>query len=73
MRKIAHSMKSSSANVGAAVLAQMCKEMELLARSGSTEGAAGILADMACEFKAVQDALDTILEKERCDGRTNSQ
>ena len=64
LRKVAHSLKSSSANVGAEVLAQMCKEMENLGRTDSTEGASGILTDMEHEFQAVRDSLSAILEKE---------
>ena len=64
LRKIAHSLKSSSANVGAETLAQMCKDMEALGRTDTTEGATGILNDMEHEFQAVRHSLSTILEKE---------
>jgi CheY-like chemotaxis protein len=64
LRKVAHSLKSSSANVGAEALAQMCKDMENLGRTDSTEGASGILADMEHEFQAVRHSLSAILEKE---------
>ncbi|MES2320018.1 MAG: response regulator [Pseudomonadota bacterium] len=64
LRKIAHSLKSSSANVGAEALAQMCKEMESLGRTDTTEGAAVILTDMEQEFQAVRHSLSAILEKE---------
>lgn len=64
LRKVAHSLKSSSANVGAETLAQMCKEMETLGRTDTTEGAADILIDMEREFLAVRHSLNAILEKE---------
>ena len=64
LRKVAHSLKSSSANVGAETLAQMCKDMEYLGRTDTTEGAAGILTDMEHEFQAVRHSLSAILEKE---------
>jgi CheY-like chemotaxis protein/HPt (histidine-containing phosphotransfer) domain-containing protein len=64
LRKEAHSLKSSSANVGAETLAQMCKEMEHLGRTETTEGAAGILTHMELEFQAVRHTLTAILEKE---------
>ena len=64
LRKVAHSLKSSSANVGAEALAQMCKEMETLGRTDTTEGAAVILTDMEQEFQAVRHSLSAILEKE---------
>lgn len=64
VRKVAHSLKSASANVGAQKLAQLCKEMEHLGRAETTEGAAGILTDMEQEFQAVRHSLTAILEKE---------
>ncbi|MEJ7807056.1 MAG: Hpt domain-containing protein, partial [Telluria sp.] len=64
VRKVAHSLKSSSANVGAESLAQMCKEMETLGRADTTDGAAVILTDMEQEFQAVRHSLSAILEKE---------
>ncbi len=64
VRKVAHSLKSSSANVGAESLAQMCKEMETLGRADTTVGAAVILIDMEQEFQAVRHSLSAILEKE---------
>ena len=64
LRKVAHSLKSSSANVGAETLAQMCKDMESLGRTDTTEGAAIILTDMEQEFQAVRHSLSAILEKE---------
>jgi signal transduction histidine kinase/CheY-like chemotaxis protein len=64
LRKAAHSLKSASANVGAETLAQMCKEMEHLGRTETTEGASGILTEMEQEFQAVRHSLHVILEKE---------
>ena len=64
MRKVAHSLKSGSANVGADALAQQCKEMEKLGRAGSTDGAAGLLHAMDQQFLAVRDALERLLVKE---------
>jgi two-component system sensor histidine kinase/response regulator len=64
VRRVAHSLKSSSANVGAETLAQLCKEMEHLGRAETTDGAAVILTDMEQEFQAVRHSLSAILEKE---------
>ncbi|RJG16604.1 hybrid sensor histidine kinase/response regulator [Massilia cavernae] len=64
LRKTAHSLKSSSANVGAETLAQMCKEMETLGRTDTTKGATCILTGMELEFQAVRHSLSAILEKE---------
>ena len=64
LRKVAHSLKSASANVGADSLAQMCREMERLGRTDTTEGASSILRDMEHEFQAVRDSLSALMEKE---------
>jgi CheY-like chemotaxis protein/HPt (histidine-containing phosphotransfer) domain-containing protein len=64
VRRIAHTLKSASANVGAEALAALCKEMEHLGRADTTEGAAAILTDMEQEFQAVRHSLTAILEKE---------
>jgi signal transduction histidine kinase/DNA-binding response OmpR family regulator/HPt (histidine-containing phosphotransfer) domain-containing protein len=65
VRKVAHSLKSASANVGAQKLAQLCKEMEHLGRAETTEGADVILTDMEQEFQAVRESLTALLvEKE---------
>jgi signal transduction histidine kinase/DNA-binding response OmpR family regulator len=64
MRKAAHSLKSSSANVGAHGLAQRCKELEQLGRNNTTAGAAALLADMERSFQAARQALGALLEKE---------
>jgi signal transduction histidine kinase/CheY-like chemotaxis protein len=63
LRKAAHSLKSSSANVGADTLAQLSRDMEALGRGGHTDGAAVVLTTMEAEFLAVRHALDA-LEKE---------
>ena len=64
LRKAAHSLKSSSANVGADALAQRCKELEQLGRNETTAGAAPLLADMEQSFQAARQALGALLEKE---------
>jgi HPt (histidine-containing phosphotransfer) domain-containing protein len=64
VRRIAHTLKSASANVGAEALAALCKEMEHLGRAATTEGADEILSDMEREFQAVRHSLTAILEKE---------
>ena len=64
LRKAAHSLKSSSANVGATALAQHSKDMEQLGRNDTTAGAAPLLAEMERSFQAVRQALGALLEKE---------
>jgi len=64
VRRIAHTLKSASANVGAEALAALCKAMEQLGRTDTTEGAGAILTDMEHEFQAVRNSLTAMLEKE---------
>ncbi|HEY1151646.1 MAG TPA: response regulator [Pseudoduganella sp.] len=63
MRRAAHSLKSSSANVGADALSKLCKELEQLGRTESTEGAARLLLEAEHEFQAVRRSLSAILVK----------
>jgi signal transduction histidine kinase/DNA-binding response OmpR family regulator/HPt (histidine-containing phosphotransfer) domain-containing protein len=64
LRRIAHSLKSGSGNVGADALAKMCKDLEQLGQANTTEGAPALLAGMEREFETVRRALCTVLEKE---------
>jgi two-component system sensor histidine kinase/response regulator len=64
VRRIAHTLKSASANVGAEALAALCKSMEHLGRTDTTQGADTLLADMEDEFQAVRHSLTALLEKE---------
>jgi signal transduction histidine kinase/CheY-like chemotaxis protein/HPt (histidine-containing phosphotransfer) domain-containing protein len=59
----AHSLKSSSANVGARELAELAREVEALGRTGQTTEAAGLVERLGAEFLRVRDAL--VAERER--------
>jgi HPt (histidine-containing phosphotransfer) domain-containing protein len=63
IRKTAHSLKSSSANVGADALARLCKEMEQIGRAGHTDGATRLQAALEQAFQATRESLSTILAK----------
>ena len=64
LRRTAHSLKSASANIGAARLAVLCRDLEQLGRAGSVDGAASLLADMEREYQSVRQSLHALLEKE---------
>jgi len=53
----AHSMKSSSATLGAHALAALCKELEAMGRSGTTENAEGLLSRIELEYASVAKIL----------------
>ncbi len=57
-----HSLKSSSANLGALALASVCHELEMGARSRSIEGARLKLEMMESEYVKVAAALKSIVE-----------
>jgi len=56
-QRLAHGLKSSSANVGALALAASFKELEQLGRAGSTAGMAERLANVKSEYARVAQAL----------------
>ena len=64
VRRVAHSLKSASANIGATHLASLCRELEQLGRSGNTDSGAPLLSDLATEFRSVRLSLHASLEKE---------
>jgi len=53
----AHTLKSSSANVGALQLAEACRELEATARAGAVDDAGGRVAAIAAAFDAARDGL----------------
>jgi len=59
-RRAAHSIKSNAASFGAARLAALARELEVLARSGSLDGAPARLERLAGEYEQVAGALSEI-------------
>ena len=58
----AHSLKSSSANVGAKALSRYCEDLEASARRADTEEARKIFAKVEAEHRSVQKALNEEFE-----------
>jgi PAS domain S-box-containing protein len=58
----AHSLKSSSANLGASVLSQYCEDIEASARRADAEEACKIFAKIETEYGCVQTALTAEFE-----------
>jgi HPt (histidine-containing phosphotransfer) domain-containing protein len=54
----AHTLKSSSASLGAMGLAEQCRQLEHAARGGSLDGAAGAVEAVAAEVDRVAAALE---------------
>jgi two-component system sensor histidine kinase/response regulator len=54
----AHALKSSSANVGAAGLAELCRDVEVATQDGDTDLACVLVEQLLAEHKQVLQALD---------------
>jgi signal transduction histidine kinase/CheY-like chemotaxis protein/HPt (histidine-containing phosphotransfer) domain-containing protein len=63
LQTAAHNLKSSSANVGAAHLAQLCGSLEEAARQHRIDSAVTEVRDIAHEFRAVGLALEQELKR----------
>src|SRR5271156_1763428 len=61
LQRTSHDLKSSSASLGASVMAARCAELEVLARSGITSGTDALVSDIADEFNAVRPELEALL------------
>ena len=55
--RAAHTLKSSSAYLGALTFSGMCKELEMMGRGNTLEGVAARLAALDQEYARVRDAL----------------
>jgi HPt (histidine-containing phosphotransfer) domain-containing protein len=60
---LAHKMKSSSSSIGALGLAQMAEQIELIGRSGSTEGTAELLEKLKGMYSDAEALLLEQLKK----------
>jgi PAS domain S-box-containing protein len=58
LRMAAHTLKSDSADFGAISLSGFCKELEMMGKAGTLEGAAELLAQVEAEYERVKRALE---------------
>jgi len=56
----AHKLKGSALNIGATRLAEVCKSLEIQARSGETAGLVDLLAKLKIEAKEASKILSTL-------------
>ena len=62
LRRAAHTLKSSSANVGATDLLELCRKVEEMARAGEIPASGDpLLGRLEEEYRSVREALSTIL------------
>jgi CheY-like chemotaxis protein len=57
MQKAAHTLKSSSASLGAMTLSKLCEQIESMGHSGTTAGVGEIVAQIESEYERVKAAL----------------
>ncbi|TXC65610.1 Hpt domain-containing protein [Piscinibacter aquaticus] len=62
VRHVAHTLKSSSASIGALALSQHCAKVEGLIRENSSEDLQAPLSALVAELDAVRAAIRTMLE-----------
>ena len=62
MRHVAHTLKSSSASVGALELSRLCADIEQRAREQQTEGLEPLLDDMVAQADRVRAVLKPVLD-----------
>lgn len=62
LKSSAHTLKSSSANIGASHMVELCAELERIAQTGTTERADALLDQVEGEFNIVSEALKSGLE-----------
>jgi CheY-like chemotaxis protein len=58
LRETAHALKSSSANVGATVLADLCMRLEAMGRHGDLSGVQSVTDQLVTEYQRVVEALE---------------
>ncbi|WP_341886935.1 Hpt domain-containing protein [Variovorax sp. YR752] len=63
IRHVAHTLKSSSASIGAMSLSQQCAAVEAMVRQDSTDDLDAPLAALSAEIDAVLKALRSVLDK----------
>jgi HPt (histidine-containing phosphotransfer) domain-containing protein len=57
LRQATHTLKSSSATLGAITFSNFCKELEIISRSGNTESGIEKLPQLETEYQRVKAAL----------------
>jgi CheY-like chemotaxis protein len=60
VRRVAHSLKSNGADFGARAFSELCKELEMVGKSGDLGSAAGLAAQIGAEYARVALALETL-------------
>jgi HPt (histidine-containing phosphotransfer) domain-containing protein len=65
VRRVAHSLKSNGADFGATTFSGLCKDLEMVGKSGALEGATDLSARVMDEYEHVQVALMAVRREGR--------
>jgi CheY-like chemotaxis protein/HPt (histidine-containing phosphotransfer) domain-containing protein len=65
VRRVAHSLKSNGADFGATTFSDLCKELEMIGKSGEIDGAASMAAEITAEYGRVEAALAAVRREGR--------
>jgi HPt (histidine-containing phosphotransfer) domain-containing protein len=63
LHRASHTLKSASANVGAALLSARCRELEMLARQGAVPDAAARVSMIVGDYQLAKAALTARLPR----------
>ena len=63
LHRAAHTFKSNSSEFGATALANLCRELEVMGKADSLEGARELLARVEAEFAQAEAALETVRQE----------
>jgi CheY-like chemotaxis protein/HPt (histidine-containing phosphotransfer) domain-containing protein len=61
VRLNAHSLKANGADFGALTFSELCRQMEMMGKSGQLDGAESLLARIEAEYEQVEAALGTLV------------
>ena len=66
VRLVAHTLKSSSASIGATALSTQCARVEMLIRQDTTDGLPAAIDAMAVAMDEALQAIASLLERRTC-------
>jgi CheY-like chemotaxis protein/HPt (histidine-containing phosphotransfer) domain-containing protein len=68
VRRVAHSLKSNGADFGAATFSNLCKELEMIGKAGTIDGAGELTAQIVAEYGKVEAALAAVRREGKLPG-----
>ena len=60
VHRVGHSLKSNGADFGATTFSNLCKELEMLGKSGTLDGTADLSTQIVAEYDRVEEALKAV-------------